>query len=252
VPDAGRTATRHLLLLAGSGEARALAGALAARPGWRVTASLAGAVRAPLPQGVPTRTGGFGGDTGFAQWLADHRVAAVVDATHPFAARISARTARICAAAGVPSVQLLRPGWTEAPGDRWTRIDAPEAAADLIAPGAVVFLATGREGLERFASLAPRRVWCRVIDAPGGPFPFAGGAFLTGRPPFAVDAEIATFRDLGVDWLVTKESGGDASRTKLDAARALGLPVALLRRPAPAGGTVVASADGALAWVDAL
>ncbi len=250
-PENACSTVRHLLLLAGSGEARVLAAILAADAGWRVTASLAGATRAPLPLGVATRTGGFGGDAGFAEWIMRAGVSAVIDATHPFAARISARTARICAAAGVPCVQLMRPGWTAGPGDDWQRLSAPEDVASFIPQGARVFLATGREGVRRFANLSPRPVWCRRIGPPDGPFPFAGGAWLSGRPPFAVADEVATFGRLGIDWLVVKDSGGDASRAKLDAARTLGLPVAMLRRPDPVGRHVT-TAKEALQWLDGL
>jgi len=242
----------HLLLLAGTGEAADLARALAGMPGLRVTASLAGVTRAPRPLGVPVRSGGFGGDDGFARYLAQERVDAVLDATHPFAARISWRTARICAAAGVAHAQLLRPGWTAGAGDRWTWLDREEAAAEVIPPGARVFLATGRQTLERFANLSGRHLIVRQIDAPAGPFPFAGGEYLVGRPPFSTADEVALFRRVGVDWLVVKDAGGAASRSKLDAARQIGLPVALIRRPPQPPGHRVADVGAALDWVRGL
>lgn len=242
----------HLLLLAGTGEAAELARALAPVPGLRVTASLAGVTRAPRPLEVPVRSGGFGGDEGFARYLAQQGVDAVLDATHPFAARISWRTARICDAAGVARAQLLRPGWTAGPGDRWTWLEREEAAADVIPPGARVFLATGRQTLERFANLAGRHLIVRQIDAPSDPFPFPGGEYLVGRPPFSTADEMALFRRLGIDWLVVKDAGGVASRSKLDAGRALGLPVALIRRPPQPPGLKVASVAAALDWVRGL
>ncbi|WP_272001635.1 cobalt-precorrin-6A reductase [Roseovarius sp. ZX-A-9] len=240
-----------LLLLAGTSEAKELAQALA-RHGVTAIASLAGATRAPRDLALPTRHGGFGGDAGFAAYLETEKITAVVDATHPFAARITDRTARICAARGLPYCLLLRPGWHPEPGDRWTNIDREEDAAKHIAEDESVFLATGRQTLAQFANLAPRRVWCRQIDPPQEEFPFENGQFLVGRPPFSVEDEIALFTRLGVDWLVVKNAGGAASRTKLTAARALGIPVLMLRRPAPPDAPRVSTVSQALDWVLAL
>ena len=236
-----------ILLLAGTAEARAIAGGLA-EAGVPVLASLAGATRDPRALPVPTRHGGFGGAEGFLRVLKDEGITRVIDATHPFAQRITDRTARLCAGAGVPYLQVLRPPWVPGEGDRWTEIATEEEAAGIVPKGATVFLATGRQGLERFAGLKGCAVICRQIDPPEGDFPFPGGRFLTGRPPFSVEAETALFRDLGVDWLVVKNAGGAASATKLTAARALGIPVLMLARPPRPGAPMVETAEEAVAW----
>lgn len=237
-----------LLLLAGTGEAQRLAQALAER-GVRTIASLAGATRAPRDLPIAVRSGGFGGDAGFESYLDTEGITAVLDATHPFAARITHRTARICAARGLPYCLLLRPAWQPEPGDRWTYIDAEEQAAEYIPEEATVFLATGRQTLERFAGLAPRTLYCRQIDPPDGPFPFEGGEFLIGRPPFSVEGELRLFQELGIDWLVVKNAGGAPSRTKLTAARQLGIPVLVINRPPPPPGALrVTTVAAALDW----
>jgi precorrin-6A/cobalt-precorrin-6A reductase len=207
---------------------------------------LAGAVRDPAPLPLPARIGGFGGAEGFGTYLAEQGVALVVDATHPFAHRISARTVQVCAARGVAYVQVLRPPWQAGPGDRWTLIATEAEAAAHIPEGSVVFLATGRQTLHGFANLTGRRLICRQIDPPDGPFPFPSGAFLVGRPPFSMADEVELFQKLQIDWLVVKNAGGVASRSKLDAARALGLPVAMIARPPQPVTDHVASASAAL------
>ncbi|WP_163850699.1 cobalt-precorrin-6A reductase [Pseudooceanicola aestuarii] len=238
-----------LLILGGTAEARALAGRLAEQ-GPPAILSLAGATRHPAPQGLPTRHGGFGGAAGFRDYLRAQDISAVVDATHPFAARITARTGAVCAAVGLPYCRLSRPAWEPGPGDHWTGIAAEEEAARHIPAGAHVFLATGRQGVARFANLAGRRVTCRVLDPARAPFPFAGGRYMVAHPPFTVADEAALFTLIGVDWLVVKNAGGSASRPKLDAARQLGLPVLMLRRPPdPATGARVADVAGALDWI---
>lgn len=238
-----------LLLLAGTGEARQISWELADyHP--PIIASLAGATRAPADLPVATRVGGFGGEAGFRDFLDRFDISAVIDATHPFADRITQRTARVCADLGVPYLLFRRPPWVPEAGDNWRMIAREEDAAQHIPEGATVFLGTGRQTLERFANLEGRRVICRQIDPPTAPFPFDGGEFLIGRPPFSVSREIELFEALGVDWLVVKNAGGDLSRSKLDAARQLKIPVLMLARPpVPPGADVVSDVPAAIDWV---
>jgi precorrin-6A/cobalt-precorrin-6A reductase len=238
-----------LLILGGTGEARQFAERLA---GQDAIISLAGATRAPQAQALPTRIGGFGGAEGFADFLQEARISAVLDATHPYADRITTRTARMCRDLGLPYLQVLRPPWLAEAGDNWTEIAREEDAAQHIADDATVFLGTGRQTLDRFANFAPRKVICRQIDPPTGAFPFAGGRFLVGRPPFSVADEVALFTELGVDVLVVKNAGGTSSRTKLTAARQLGIPVLMIARPPMGDWAVVGDVQAALDWVAAL
>ena len=241
-----------VLLLAGTGEAREIAAGLHAA-GVDAVASLAGATQRAGPLALPTRSGGFGGRAGFEAYLDDAEITAVLDATHPFAADITARTAEVCASRGVPYLYHLRAPWRPAPGDIWREIAREEEAAALIPPGATVFLGTGRQTLDRFANLAGRRVICRQIDPPTQPFPFPGGEYLVGRPPFSVAHERALFAALGIDWIVVKNAGGDASRTKLTAAADLGIPVLMIQRPVvPDGIAVTDSVAAAIDWAQGL
>ncbi|MEL7212000.1 MAG: cobalt-precorrin-6A reductase [Pseudomonadota bacterium] len=240
-----------LLLLSGTAEARDLAKLLAAE-GLAAVASLAGATRAPAAQPIPTRIGGFGGEAGFRSYLAEAGITAVLDATHPFAARISRRTASVCAQLGLPYCQVLRPPWAPTAEDRWTFIGAEEDAAHHIGPEDTVFLATGRQTLSRFGNLEGRRLYCRQIDPPDAPFPFPNGRYVVGRPPFSVAQEVELFRELKIDWLVVKNAGGATSFSKLVAARALGVPVLMIDRPAQPDALRVSSVAAAMDWVRGL
>ena len=226
-----------VLILGGTAEARALAAALV-DAGVRVVSSLAGRVRDPaLPVGE-VRIGGFGGVEGLAAWLCEHGVAAVVDATHPFASTMTAHAVSATAAAGVPLVVLRRPGWP--PDPDWTWADSlPAAAAALPTLGKRVFLTTGRTSLAAFADL-DLEFLVRCVDPPSGPMPRRVHVLLS-RGPFTVDGERSLMREHGVDVLVTKDSGGPLTSAKLAAAREEGVAVLVVRRPPlPAG---VAAAD---------
>ena len=237
-----------VLLLAGTGEAKRIAWGLADSRK-KVVASLAGATRKPEPLPLPTRVGGFGGEDGFRTYIAEQRITAVLDATHPFADQITDRTARICSELGLPYAQVLRPPWKPQEGDTWTDIKSPEDAAQHIPDAGAVFLATGRQTLHRYANLEGRRVMARMIDPPTEPFPFEGGEFVIGRPPFKQDREEALFRALQVTHLVVKNAGGQGGRAKLDAARALAISVLMLERPPMPDAVRVETVQEALAWV---
>jgi precorrin-6A/cobalt-precorrin-6A reductase len=241
--------TGQVLVLGGTGEARRLAAALVAE-GVEVLSSLAGRVAEPvLPEG-DVRVGGFGGAQGLADWLAEYQPRAVVDATHPFAAQISASAATAAAAHGTPLLRLQRPGWTPQPGDTWRFVESLTAAADAVAGFGSVFLTTGRQGVQAFADL-PGRVLVRSVDPPDEPLP-AGARLLLDRGPFGVADELALMREHAVDVVVTKDSGGHMTEAKLTAARELGIPVVLVRRPQlPSGVPVVGTVEEALSWVRA-
>ncbi|MET7889761.1 cobalt-precorrin-6A reductase [Streptomyces mirabilis] len=241
----------HVLVLGGTTEARRLAAELAARPGVRVTTSLAGRVSRPGALDGDVRVGGFGGADGLARWLREHRVDAVVDATHPFAAAITANAARAAAATGIPAVVLRRPGWTPGPDDRWHWVGSlPEAAALLPSLGRRVFLTTGRLGLAAFAHLSELHFLVRTVEPPEPPMPLDMEVLLT-RGPFTPDDEQALLRAHRVDVLVTKDSGGEATAAKLTAARDLALPVVVVRRPPlPADVTTAPDVPSALALLD--
>ncbi|MBS8228537.1 precorrin-6A/cobalt-precorrin-6A reductase [Vannielia litorea] len=246
------TGAKKILLLAGSGESRALGQALAWRDDFDVEIRLARQMRGrDFP--VPATLGGFGGEAGFRAHIEEARPDAVIDATHPYAEAITRRTAQIVPEMGLPLLHFERPPWVAGPGDDWTEVAAPEDLPALIPEGACVFLGTGRAGLERFAGLEGRRIICRQLDMADGPFPFEGGEFLLSVPPFTAEGEMKLFQRLDVDWLVVKNAGGEGARPKLEAARAMGLPVAMLARPPePVGVARAETLEAAMAWAEAL
>ncbi|MDX3245581.1 cobalt-precorrin-6A reductase [Streptomyces sp. ME18-1-4] len=243
--------SRHVLVLGGTTEARKLAAALAARRGVRVTSSLAGRVSRPGALDGDVRIGGFGGAQGLADWLREQRADAVVDATHPFATGITANAASATAATGLPLVVLRRPGWRAGAGDRWHEVASLEAAAELLPGlGRRVLLTTGRLGLAAFAHLDGPHFVVRSVEPPAPPMP-PDVELVLARGPFTVADELTLLRDRRIDVVVTKDSGGTATAAKLTAARELGLPVVVVRRPPlPTGVTTVPDVDAVLDELD--
>jgi len=241
------------LILGGTAEARALAEAALARFGQtlRVTTSLAGRTshNAILPGDV--RRGGFGGAEGLAAFLQAAAVDLVIDATHPFAAKISAAAAAACRSSNVPRLVLQRPPWVRDAGDRWIEVaDAAAAAAHIAALRAArVLLTIGHRDITAFANLRDAHFIVRLIEPPAKPLPLPSHEMIFGRGPFTAEAEGRMMRNHAVEAVVTKASGGRATAGKLAAARALHLPVVMLRRPPPQSGESADTIDAALDWI---
>ena len=243
---------RHLLILGGTGEAAELAKTAAGRFGGAmgITTALAGRTRHPGPIAGEVRIGGFGGPDGLAEYLLEHRVDRLIDATHPFAAEIS-RTARLAAGqTGVPRLVLLRRPWRRHPLDRWIEVDNIEAAALLVGRiGRRAWLTVGAGSLAAFASVSGVDFVVRLIDQPHQRLPLASYEVVLGRGPFCLAGERQLLRHRAIDLLVCKASGGAATEAKLIAARELGLPVIMVRRPPREPGAAVDTIEAALDWL---
>jgi len=237
----------RVLILGGTTEASAIARALAGDVRFAPVLSLAGRTRAPAAPPIPWRIGGFGGVAGLAAYLRQEGVAALIDATHPFAARMKQNAVQAAAEADVPRVTVLRPAWQPEAGDRW--IAAATMADAFAALGPTprrVFLTVGQKELSPFHG--PHRYLVRSVDPPAILPPNA--TLITARGPFAAAAEQALLVAHGIEIVVSKNAGGSATEGKLTAARALGLPVVMVARPAPPEGSLVPDAAAALAWLE--
>lgn len=239
--------THRILILGGTTEARQLAGKLAARADISVTLSLAGRTESPVAQGVPVRTGGFGGADGLDDYLRKEHIDLLIDATHPYAAQISANAAQAAHVAGVPILALRRPGWEPVEGDRWTLVDTPgDAAQALGSAPRRVFLALGRQEVAAFEAAPQHHYLIRSVDPVEPKLAVPDASYLLARGPFRGAEERALLEKHRIDVVVSKNSGGEATYGKIAAARALGIEVVMIRRPdlpdVPAAETVEALA----------
>ncbi len=249
VPESRRP---RVLVLGGTAEARDLCEQAATRWGDRCAVILSLAGRTAEPAAAPglRRSGGFGGVAGMVDYLRREAIAAVIDATHPFATTIARHAREAADAAGVPRVVLLRPDWVAEPGDRWIEVaDHAAAAAALPGLGQRAWVTFG-DGLVNYATFDGLWFLVRRIDA-GEPPPLSRHEIVYGRGPFILAGERALIDRYRIDVLVTKASGGSVVPAKLIAARERQLPVVMICRPPAEPGPTVTDAAAALAWVDA-
>lgn len=237
----------RVLVLGGTAEGTAIARAIAGT-GWaEPILSLAGLTEAQAIEGVVMRSGGFGGPAGLTDYLRRAGIAAVLDATHPFAQKITASVVEACAQAGVPRFRLHRPDWELQPGDDWHAVDSIAAGLDWLLPRARrVFATLGRRALPELGEARGFTFVTRGITRP--PELPENVIWVSGKPPFPLAAEIALLRRHEVRALFVQASGGALTYTKIEAARALRLPVVMLTRPQPPAGAA-GSVPEALAWL---
>jgi precorrin-6A/cobalt-precorrin-6A reductase len=242
----------RVLILGGTTEASALARRIAERRDLDPMLSLAGRTRNPVPPPIPFRVGGFGGIDGLKHYLTESRTDAVIDATHPFAAQMSRHAAAACGELALPLAVLTRPPWRSQDGDRWTNVGDVAAAVQALGERVrIVFLTVGSLQLAAFAGAPQHRYIVRTIDAPAAIGSLPSHRLILARGPFSVEDEIALMRQERVDVLVTKNSGGSATEAKLAAARALGIEVVMVERPAADAARVFATVEAILAWIEA-
>ncbi|WP_417692939.1 cobalt-precorrin-6A reductase [Roseibium sp.] len=239
------TTDARILILGGTPEARQLALLLQARAPApdQVILSFAGAVRDLPETSCEIRVGGFGGAEGLADYLLSRKITALVDATHPFAASISANAQAASSATGIPLLRLLRPAWAPMQGDDWTDCANSAAALEALPASCRPFLALGRQELRQiFSKAAHLPALFRSIEPADFPIP-EGWRWIEGRPARSMTAELQLLRDAGITHMVTKNSGGDGAYQKIAAARALQIPVLMVSRPAEPAQAVLPDAE---------
>ncbi|MEW6255801.1 MAG: cobalt-precorrin-6A reductase [Pseudomonadota bacterium] len=241
-----------ILLLGGTADGRRLAEDLGRRDGFEVLLSLAGRTQNPAPQPVPVRVGGFGGVEGLARFLEEAGFDGVVDATHPYAARISRNAAEACARAKRPLLAFRRPPWQPQPGDLWRDVDDMAQAVTALGPAPRrVFLALGRNEVRAFEAAPQHHYLIRSVDPVVPRLSVPNATYLVARGPFDGDDERHLLAAHGIETIVAKNSGGPATYGKMAAARTLGIEVLLLRRPPVPDVAAVENIEAALAWLEA-
>lgn len=206
-----------------------------------------------MVQPVPMRSGGFGGSDGLAAFLRANDFHLMIDATHPFAARISQNAAIAAGMTGTAFFTLRRPQWERQSGDRWISVGSVTDAVKTVGDSPKrVFLAIGRQEAFHFEMAPQHHYLIRSVDPVMPPLALPDARYLLATGPFAEEAERKLLKDHRIDIIVAKNSGGSATYGKIAAAQTLGITVAMVERHQPADIRTVASVDEALELVDQL
>lgn len=220
---------KRILLLGGVTEALAIARTL----GPQHIYSLAGIGRVPTDLRCQVRVGGYGGAAGLAQFIREQGIDLLLDATHPYAAQISANAAQAARLCTIPCWALRRPAWQPQPGDDWREVSDWSELIEALKPFQRPLFTLGREPLQHLDEIPAGQFWTlRALDVyPGNERSEVIGA----RGPFLIEDERALFERRRIDVLISKNSGSSATEPKLEVARERGIPVVVLQRPVLAG-----------------
>lgn len=239
----------RVLLLGGTTEASALAKTLKAK-GIETVFSYAGRTKAPFPQPVPMRVGGFGGVAGLQDYLRAEKITYVVDATHPFAAQMSLNAHNACHSLTIPLLRLERPAWTPQSGDDWISAADIEDACDALPDKPTrVFLAIGRMHVDLFARRPQHHYLLRLVDAPAHPIALPHHTAIIARGPFNISEDTQLLRDYNITHVVAKNAGGNGAVAKVEAARNLGLRMIMIARPELPDGSVASDSTAVMRWL---
>lgn len=220
---------KRILLLGGVTEALTIARTL----GPQHIYSLAGIGRVPTDLACQVRVGGYGGAEGLAQFVRAKHISLILDATHPYAAQISANAAQAARLCAIPCWALRRPAWQPQPADDWREVSDWAGLVEALKPFQRPLFTLGREPLQHLDEIPAGQFWTlRALDAyPGNERCEVIGA----RGPFLLEDERALFERRQIDVLISKNSGSSATEPKLQVARERGVPVVVLQRPVLAG-----------------
>ncbi|WP_414624766.1 cobalt-precorrin-6A reductase [Calothrix sp. CCY 0018] len=238
-----------ILILGGTYEASELAKKAASLTNIRVKVSLAGRTSQAVASNN-LRIGGFGGVTGLIEYLKSEKIDLLIDATHPFAAKISENAATAADNLGLPRLMLIRAEWKSVIDDKWIEVENIETVVEILPDFAKrVFLTIGRQEVTAFSQL--ENIWflMRTIEKPSSDIVLPKGLLLLERGPFDKDSEKQLLQKHNIDTVVSKNSGGNATYAKIIAARELGVKVVMVKRPILPQGDRVEDVESALLWV---
>jgi precorrin-6A/cobalt-precorrin-6A reductase len=239
----------RVLILGGTSEAGDIARDLAAA-GVTGVFSYAGRTASPVAQPLPTRIGGFGGVEGLTEYVRHEKITHVIDVTHPFAAQISGNAVEACAQTNTPLIAYAREPWLAGPADKWQVVRTIEEAVTALPEyPSRIFLAIGRQHLQPFAVQSQHFYLLRLVDAPTTPLPLPKAEIVLARGPFTVEGDLALLRHHRITHVVARNAGGEGAKAKLEAARALDLPVIMIERPSLLERRMAQSVEEIMCWL---
>lgn len=221
----------RVLLLGGTADGRKLADRLH-REGVAVIYSVAGLVRTP-DVNCQVVQGGFSQFGGLVRYIRQQAVTAIVDVTHPYAQNMSRTAVEAAKHCEIPCWRFHRPPWERGEGDNWTFFEDWDALSKTFTSYRSIFLTCGQLTQRQVDLLARENGQRYLLRTAAAPKHTLAGwiKWVKAIGPFALDDESALMQKYSVDVLVSKNSGGDSTVAKLHAARTMGIPVLMLKRP---------------------
>ena len=256
---------KKILILGGSSEAFSLAETLENNTDYKVISSLAGRTSIPRKPAGTYRTGGFGGSEGLVKYLTDENIHAIIDATHPFAEKITINASLAAKKTNCPIIHISRPEWQKQKNDNWIEVPTMQEAAKVIdAEHTPCFLTIGRLELSTFINRNDIQFLCRAIEPPKNTDPIKQSnrnpknedewpdnfKFIYAKGPYNYQDEKKLIKEHGIKCIVTKNSGGEKAKAKLDVAKDLNIPVIMIKRPPSPKGLIVKKTEDALKWLE--
>jgi len=224
----------RVLVLGGINEAMTLAKDLH-RCDVRLIYSIAGLVRQP-DLDCTVISGGFSKIGGLEGYLQTEEITLVLDVTHPYASKMSEQAVAACAAEGIPCWRYLRPAWQQQEGDNWHEFDTWERLSHALVDHEAVFFTAGRldqnfvDELYEWTRDTVQKQWVRSANKPNFKIP-PSMIWIEDIGPYQLEGEQSLMDKYKIDAVISKNSGGDHTIAKLEAARERGIPVYMLQRP---------------------
>ena len=173
-------------------------------------------------------------------YLQEHDIRLLVDASHPYAANVSRNAIAVCQALSLPYIRYER-DLSKLDYDRITVVHSYEEAAQAAASlGKKIFLTTGSRNLDKFvhspdlkdceltARVLPTAEVIGLCESLG----LDAGHIVALQGPFSQELNRELFRKYGAEVIITKNSGTiGGTDTKFAAAAELNLPIVLIDRP---------------------
>lgn len=221
-----------ILLLGGTADARCLADALY-QAGLQVVYSIAGLVRVPKID-CELVVGGFTQFGGLVNYLRDNHISAILDVTHPYAQTMSCNAVDAAREMRIPCWRFHRPAWQKKDADLWSYYQTDEDLLSQLKGYRVPLLSAGQMSdnlLNKIMQLSSveRTVWRTAVE-PKFDLP-ASVCWIKAIGPFALEDERQLLTEHSIDVIVSKNSGGLATYSKLEAARDRSIAVLLHCRP---------------------
>lgn len=219
-----------LLVIGGTSDGRKLASELHCL-GFSVTYSIAGLVRkTKLPCAVIS--GGFTQFGGLKQYVIENNITHLIDGTHPFAEKMSNTIAKVSAELNIESVRFHRLPWQKTDRDQWVEVNGWADVLDEVSTHKSVFITAGQvtqSVIDALASQIPhlllRTAMPVNINLP------SNVTWIKAIGPFELETEQALIKAHHIDAIISKNSGGESTYAKMQAAAGANICVYQFKRP---------------------